>query len=86
MEYAVSQGIDNDPSCNWWVVHVLRKRDRIISAVKHRNARYLKRTHNFGIEVPKTVAEVIILDENNGDTHWQEEIAKEIKRSCEASA
>ena len=40
---------------------------------------YLKLTHKFGIEVPKTVAETINLDENNGDNLWQEVIAKEMK-------
>ena len=68
MEYAVAQGINHGPYYSWWVVNVLRKRDRIISAVKQRNAKYLKRTNKFGIEVPKTVAEAIALDENNGDT------------------
>ena len=47
-----------------------RKRDRTISAAKHRNAKHLKRTHKFGVEVTKTVAESIALDENNGDTVW----------------
>jgi hypothetical protein len=32
-EYAVAMGIDHEPAFNWWVPHVLKKRDRIISAV-----------------------------------------------------
>jgi hypothetical protein len=32
-KYAVTMGIDQEPAFNWWVPHVLRKRDRIISAV-----------------------------------------------------
>ena len=51
----VAQGIDNDPDYNWWVGHVLRKRGRIILAVKKRSDKYLKRTHKFSIEVSKTV-------------------------------
>ena len=47
--------------------------------MKHRNDKYLKRTHKFDIEVPKTIAEVIALYENNGNTPWQEGIAKEMK-------
>ncbi len=35
--------------------------------VKRRTARYLKRTHKFGIEVPKTVAEARVLDLKNGN-------------------
>jgi len=61
-EYAAMADIDREPAFNWWVPHVLKKRDRIISMVKQRSARYLKRTHKFGIEVPKTVADAHELD------------------------
>ena len=57
---------------------MLCKRYCIISAVKHRNAKYLKHTHKFGIEVLKTVAEAIDLDENNGNTLWQDAIVKDM--------
>ena len=33
-EYAVAQGIENEPAFNWWVMFVLKKRERIIKAVK----------------------------------------------------
>ena len=75
----VAQGIDHKPDYNLWVGHILRKRDSIISAVKQRNARYLKRMHKFGIEETNMVAEAISLYENNGDTLWLESIAKEMK-------
>ena len=65
-EYAKTLGIDHEPAFNWWVPHVLRKRDRIISLVKRRNVRYLKRTHKFGIELPKTVAEALEIDRKTG--------------------
>ena len=38
----------------------------IISLVKKRNAQYLKKTHKFGIEVPKSVAQAYALDKKNG--------------------
>ena len=66
--YAVAQGIDKYSAYNWWVEHVLRNRDRVILAMKQRNDKYIKRKHKFGIEGPKTFAEAIDLDENNGDT------------------
>jgi hypothetical protein len=75
-------GIDHEPAFNWWVPHVLRKRDRIISLVKKRNTRYLKRTHKFGIELPKTVKEALELDKKNGNTFWADAIAKEMKDVC----
>ena len=33
-EYAVNNDVDSKPVFNWWVSHVLKKRDRIISKVK----------------------------------------------------
>ena len=78
-EYAVTQNIDHEPAFNWWVPHVLKRRDRIISLVKKRETRYMKRTHKFGIEVPKTVEEAYALDKKNGDTKWADAIAKEMK-------
>jgi hypothetical protein len=79
-EYAVTQGIDHKPAFNWWVPHVLKKRDRIISLVHKWTPRYLKQTHKFGIEVPKTVKEALDLDHKNGNTLWADAIAKEMKR------
>jgi hypothetical protein len=81
-EYAVTQGIDHEPTFNWWVPHVLKKRDRMISLVRKLTTRYLKRTHKFGIEVPKTVKEALALDCKNGNTLWVDAIAKEMKEVC----
>jgi hypothetical protein len=78
-EYAVTKGIDLEPAFNWWVPHVLKKHDRIISLVCKRTTRYPKRTHKFGIEVPKTVKEALALDLKNGNTLWADAIAKEMK-------
>ena len=69
--------------------HALKKRDRIISLVKRYSAPYLKRTHKFGIESPNTVKEAITINEKNGNTYWQDTIAKEmenIKISSQISA
>ena len=58
---------------------MLRKMDRIILDMKQRNAEYLKCTHKFCIEVLKTVADAIGLDEKNGETLCKYLIAKEMK-------
>jgi hypothetical protein len=63
---------------------VLRKRDQKISLVRGRTTRYLKRTHKFGIEVPKTVKEALALDCKNGNNFWVDAIAKEMKEVCTA--
>ncbi len=41
--------------------------------------RYLKWTHKYGIEVPKTMKQAYDLDRINGNTLWTEAIAKEMK-------
>ena len=56
-EYSVTNDIDTEPAFNYWVPDILKKRDIIISLVKKRKTRYLKKTHKFGIEMPKTVKE-----------------------------
>jgi len=78
-EYAVAQGIDHEPAFNWWVPHVLKKRDSIIAQVKRRSARYLKRTHKWGLEVPQSVDDALAIDKRNGNTFWADAIAKEMK-------
>ena len=46
-EYAVTYDIDIEPAFNYWVPHTLNKRDSIISQVKKRQTRYMKKTHKF---------------------------------------
>ena len=64
-----------DPAFAWWVPYTLRKRNCIIAAV---NKRYHKCTHKFGFEIPKTVAHARKIDWENGNTLWQDTIAKEM--------
>ena len=56
----------------------MKKCDSIISLVKKRQTRYLKKAHKFGIEMPKTVKEAAELDTKNEDIKWMDEIAKEM--------
>jgi hypothetical protein len=80
-EYAVTKRLDHEPSFNWWVPHVLRKRDQIISLVRKRTTHYLKRDLKFGIEIPKAVKEALALalDRKNGNTLWVDTIVKEMR-------
>lgn len=57
--------------------YTIRRRYRIIAAV---NSRYHKRTHKFGIEVPKTFEDCLRIDRENGDTQWQDAIRKEMSK------
>ena len=78
-EFAIAHGIDHEPAFNWWVSHVLEKREHIIALVKKRQTCYLKRTHKFGIELPKTVVEALVLDKKNENTYWADAISKEMR-------
>ena len=54
-------------------------RERIISLVRKRNTRSLKRNEKFGIALPKNVKEALQLDKENGNTLWADAIATEMK-------
>ena len=75
-EYAVNNKIASEPAFAWWVPQVLKKRDRIIKTVK---TRYFRRTHKFGIELPKTVEEAFAIDERAGTDLWRLAIEKEMR-------
>jgi hypothetical protein len=74
-EYALAAAIDHEPAFAWWVDWTLKQRDRIIAAV---NNCTLKRTHKFGIAVPRTVEEAYKSDKENGNDFWAKAIAKEM--------
>jgi len=50
--------------------------DRII---KKKKARYWAKTHKFGIELPKTVAQALKIDERTGTDFWRKAIELEMK-------
>ena len=74
-EFAVARGIDSEPAFAWWVPYTLRKRDVILAAVK---SRIRKTTHKFGIEIPQSVEHAKQLDQQNGNTLWQDALALEM--------
>ena len=61
-ECAVAQGIDQQPAFNWWVKHVLKKKDKIIVSIRKQQTRYLKRSHKFVIKLSKTMEQAHALD------------------------
>ena len=44
-EYAVASHIDQEPAFAWWIPHVIRKKEAIISKVK---SAYWLTTHKYG--------------------------------------
>ena len=75
-EYGVANKIVSEPAFKWWVKDVLRKRDRIISKVKSR--KYWKKSHKFGLELPKSVKEAYEIDRNTNTDFWTKAIIKEM--------
>ena len=53
----------------------MKKRDSIIAAI---NTRVRRKTHKFGLRVPSNVAEAKAIDDENGNTLWQDALAKEM--------
>ncbi len=77
-EYAVANGIDNEPAFKWWVEKTLRRKDRIFGKVK---SKYWRNTHKFGIEIPKSVQGAYKIDRATGASHWTKAIEKEMKNA-----
>ena len=80
-EYVIARGIENEPAFAWWVPYVMRKRDIIVSALK---SWICRTTHKYGIEMPQPgkdiVQNAINLDCQNGNTFWQDALAKEMSK------
>ena len=76
-EYAVANRIVDEPAFKWWVPHVLRKRNRIISKVKNR---YWQTTHKYGIRLPHSVNEALEIDRITGTDFWSKAINKEMTK------
>ena len=75
-DFSVKHDIDSEPAFAWWVPHVLTKRKQMVSALVQRVA---KKSHKFGVEVPRSIEDAYMLDEMNGNTMWRDAI----QRRCE---
>lgn len=76
-EYALANGIAEEPAFRWWVPSVIKKKDRLIGKVK---SKYWRTTHKFGIRIPKTVEEAYRLDQETGTDYWTKAINKEMSK------
>lgn len=74
-EFVSENGMIDEPAFHWWAPYVLKKKVNIVSAVKQRVA---KKSHKFGIEVPRSVEHALRLDRENNNTFWRDAIAKEM--------
>jgi hypothetical protein len=77
-EYAIANKLEHQPAFALWVDTTIRRRDRIIAAATTK--RYHKRTHKFGIKIPKTVKEALEIDRRTGTNYWREAFDLEMKK------
>ena len=74
-EYACMRGIDKEPAFIWWVGYTIKKCDRMIAVI---NAKLRKKTHKYGIEIPRSVEHAYRIDKEDGSTFWRNAIKKEM--------
>ena len=74
--YASRNKLSREPAFAWRIRQIQRQQRRNISKVK---SKYWSRTHKFGIEIPKSVEEAILIDKRNGNRLWQDAIEKEME-------
>ena len=59
---------DHEPAFNWLVKHVPKTRDGIVASIKKQQTMYLKKNHEFGIGLTKTMEQALTLDVKNSNT------------------
>jgi hypothetical protein len=74
-EYAIANKIVEQPAFAWWAKQTLKKRDRHIKKAK---SLYWKRTHKFGVELPKSVAEAYTIDRRTSSKLWTLAVTREM--------
>ena len=57
------------------ILSKVKKALTILSKVK---TKYWERTHKYGIRIPKSVKEALLIDKENGDTQWMDATRKEM--------
>ena len=75
-EYAVAQGIEQEPAFHWWVPATLNHMRRILKKVKKK---YWRTTHKYGIKLPHSVEEALKIDRITSTTYWKDAIEKELR-------
>jgi hypothetical protein len=80
-EYAVSQGLQNEPAFSWWVKDTISRKNRIVKAMK---TRYARKTHKFGVQLPKSIKEAYEIDRITGTDYWHRAIVKEMTNNAAA--
>jgi Reverse transcriptase (RNA-dependent DNA polymerase) len=70
--------IDEAPFVEW-APAMIRQAERIVAAVKKNKKKYWRTTHKFGIRLPKTVKEALVIDRDTQTNMWGDAIDKEMR-------
>ena len=57
---------------------MLKKKDRIVSSIRNKKTRYLKKSYKFGIDLIKTVKQNLALNVKNSNTLYADTIAESV--------
>ena len=68
-DYPVANKIQDEPAFSRWVPYTLKKRIDIISKIK---SKFWKKTHIYGIQIPRNIKEAKAIDIENGNKLWEE--------------
>ena len=74
-EYTNVKKIDTESTFCWWVPYTLKKKERIIAAVK---SRLKANSHKYGIKVPRDLAHTKQFNRENGNRLWEDAQDKEM--------
>ena len=66
-DYAFAHGLEKETAFSWWVTFVNKTRNRIIKKIK---TRFWKKTHKFGIRIPRSIKDALEIDRLNGNDYW----------------
>jgi hypothetical protein len=78
-KFTVDLALQDKVAFKWWVPQVIKRHSRINKAIK---TRYAKKTHKFGIRLPKSVQEAYEIDKQHGNGLWHRAIIKEMKKNA----
>ena len=79
--YSRLNKLQDKPEFSLWVPYTLKKRIAIISKIK---SKLWKKTHKYGIKIPRNVKEAKVIDIENGNKLWEESMVMEmINNRCD---
>ena len=77
-EYVAANKLEKEPAFAWWISHILRTRNIMISRIK--SGRKIRKNTKFGIVVPMSLTEAKNLDIENKNDFWEKATKKELEK------